>query len=238
MSKLTAKLEGRLGWILWRRRKMQRSIRGFRAAASSNVDTHSQLGAAVHLGKGVFVGRSSIGYATYVNANSSVKNCSIGKFCSIGPEVIVGGVGKHPVNFLSTHPAFYSARGQSGVQFATQSGFSEMRQTTIGNDVWIGARAIILDGVVLGDGAIVAAGAVVTQDVPPYTIVGGVPAKPIRKRFSSETIESFLALKWWDADDATLTRLAPRFFRQPFQEKDLEELTKALSAKTEMVSNA
>ena len=68
----------------------------------------------------------------------------------------------------------------------------------MGNDVWIGYEAVILAGVTIGDGAIVGACAVVTNDVPPYTIVGGVPAKPIRKRFSDETIAALLALKWWD----------------------------------------
>ena len=68
----------------------------------------------------------------------------------------------------------------------------------IGNDVWIGYEAVILSGVTIGDGAIVAARSVVTKDVPPYTIVGGVPAKPIRRRFDRETIDALLELRWWD----------------------------------------
>ena len=68
----------------------------------------------------------------------------------------------------------------------------------VGNDVWIGYEAVILAGVTIGDGAIIGARAVVTKDVPPYTIVGGVPAKPIRKRFNEETIDILLKLKWWD----------------------------------------
>lgn len=68
----------------------------------------------------------------------------------------------------------------------------------VGNDVWIGYEAVILAGVTIGDGAVIGARAVVTGDVPPYTIVGGVPARPIRKRFSEETISALLALRWWD----------------------------------------
>ena len=74
----------------------------------------------------------------------------------------------------------------------------------IGNDVWIGFEAVILAGVTIGDGAIIGARAVVTKDVPPYTIVGGVPARPIRKRFSDEDIAALLALKWWDLPPAQL----------------------------------
>ncbi|MCI8948261.1 MAG: CatB-related O-acetyltransferase [Lachnospiraceae bacterium] len=68
----------------------------------------------------------------------------------------------------------------------------------IGNDVWIGYEAVILAGVTIGDGAVIGTRAVVTKDVPPYTIVGGIPAKPIRKRFSKETINALLKIKWWD----------------------------------------
>ena len=71
----------------------------------------------------------------------------------------------------------------------------------IGNDVWIGYEAVIMSGVVIGDGAIIGAHAVVSKDVPPYTIVGGIPAKPIRKRFSDEVVSSLLEIKWWEWSD-------------------------------------
>ncbi len=79
----------------------------------------------------------------------------------------------------------------------------------IGNDVWIGYEAVILAGVTVGDGAVIGARAMVTKDVPPYTIVGGVPAKPIRKRFSEETISEMLALKWWDWPKERIARNIP-----------------------------
>lgn len=89
----------------------------------------------------------------------------------------------------------------------------------IGNDVWIGARAMILSGVKIGDGAVIAAGAVVTKDVEPYTIVGGVPAKPIRKRFTDEQIDALIKLKWWDKDDVWMRDHAAMF-------RHVEELIK------------
>ena len=77
---------------------------------------------------------------------------------------------------------------------------------TVGNDVWIGYEALILAGVTIGDGAIIGSRAVVTKDIPPYTIVGGIPAKPIRKRFDDETIAELLKLRWWDWDEEKIKR--------------------------------
>lgn len=78
--------------------------------------------------------------------------------------------------------------------------------TVIGNDVWIGYEAVIMSGVTIGDGAIIGTRAVVTKDVPPYTIVGGVPAKPIRRRFDDATIEKLQAIRWWDWDEERIRR--------------------------------
>ena len=90
----------------------------------------------------------------------------------------------------------------------------------IGNDVWIGRNAIILPGNTIGDGAIIAAGAVVTHDVPPYTIVGGVPARPIRKRFSDDIIEKLLEIKWWDWPEEKIVENFEYFYQpEKFAEK-------------------
>ena len=78
------------------------------------------------------------------------------------------------------------------------------KEVVIGNDVWIGGNVSILDGVVVGDGAIIAAGAVVTKDVPPYAVVGGVPAKVIKYRFNEQEIQALLHERWWDKDDSIL----------------------------------
>ena len=111
---------------------------------------------------------------------------------------MAGGLGRHPVHFVSLHPVFYSKLSQAGVTFSDRNYFEELLPVTIGNDVWIGAGAIILDGVTIGDGAVIAAGAVVVRDVEPYSIVGGVPAKLIRNRFNEETMRLLFQIKWWD----------------------------------------
>lgn len=122
----------------------------------------------------------------------------IGKFCSIacGAKFLFNSA-NHTLLSLSTYPfpLFYEAweHGMSPAEAWDNKG-----DIVVGNDVWIGYEAVILAGVTIGDGAIVGTRAVVTKDVPPYTIVGGVPARPIRKRFSQEVIDGLLALQWWD----------------------------------------
>ena len=151
--------------------------------------------------------RGSMGYGSYVGRCSNI-NATIGRFTCISDRVnTVSGV--HPTKgFVSVHPAFYSTKKQSGFTFVTEDCFCETLRNPIdektsvyiGNDVWIGCDVTIVGGVVIGDGAIVASGAVVTQDVEPYTIVGGVPAKVIRKKFSDETINFLLRFNWWEKD--------------------------------------
>ena len=142
----------------------------------------------------------TLGDFTYIAGNTSILRTTIGKFCSIGPDCKIG-LGKHPTkDFVSTHPVFFSTLKQAQVTFADRNYFDEFAYIIIGNDVWLGANVIVVDGVKIGDGAIVAAGSVVTKDIPPYTIVGGVPAKIIKYRFEKEEIEKLLQLKWWDMD--------------------------------------
>lgn len=155
--------------------------------------------------------RVTLGDYSYVADHCNINDTRIGKFCSIGPHVLCG-LGAHPVRtFVSTHPVFYSTMEQCGVSFVSEERFQERSPINIGHDVWIGARAIILDGVAIGDGAIVAAGAVVTKDVPPYAVVGGVPAVLIRYRFNEEIIGKLLALRWWDKDATWIRSRIGRF---------------------------
>jgi acetyltransferase-like isoleucine patch superfamily enzyme len=138
-----------------------------------------------------------LGDFSYVGERNRIFNAQIGKFCTLGPDLLIG-LGKHPTNFVSIHPIFYSIKKQCGITFADRPYFCEYQDIEIGNDVWIGARSIILDGVKIGNGAIVAAGSVVNRDVPPFAIVGGVPAKIIRFRFDEKTILKIENSKWWD----------------------------------------
>lgn len=158
------------------------------------------LGKHVFLGREVYCSEVDLGDYSYIGSHSIVTMATIGKFCSIGHQVLIG-VGTHPVkNAVSTHPAFYSPHPTCGISFVNERRFNERSKIRIGNDVWIGTRAVVLDGVTIGDGAIIAACAVVTKDVSPYTIVGGVPAKIIRTRFDEETIYRIRNSRWWDQD--------------------------------------
>ena len=140
---------------------------------------------------------SQIGDHTYIGGSNKIQNAVIGKFCSIGPEVLIG-LGIHPTNLKSTYPGFYTNPEYYRVEKLYNFDGEEYKKVEIGNDVWIGARATILDGVKVGDGAIIATGAVVTKNVPPYAIVGGVPANVIKYRFDEEQIKELLEEQWWN----------------------------------------
>lgn len=158
----------------------------------------------------------NIGEHTYLSPDSIIRNAKeskVGKYSSIAGLVWIG-ITQHPTTFLSTHPFQYCEYAPSMYgnlktkpQYVIDISNTEMPPCEIGNDVWIGLRAIIMDGVKVSDGAIVAAGAVVTKDVPPYAIVGGVPAGIIKYRFSEKIIKELLELKWWDYPKEIVTEL-------------------------------
>ena len=144
----------------------------------------------------------------------------IGKFCSIacGAKFLFNSA-NHKMASLSTYtfPLFFEEWGLEKENVA--QAWDQKGDIIIGNDVWIGYEAVILPGVTIGDGAVIGCRAVVTKDVPPYTIVGGVPAKPIRKRFDEETIKELQKIKWWDWPEEKIAGKIPAI-----QAGDLEEL--------------
>lgn len=136
-----------------------------------------------------------------------VQNVEIGRYCAIAPNVNICPP-QHPLDWLAIssrqfNPVFLRWQDYTGKEVASRDMMAE-KLVVIGNDVWVGLNAVIMDGVKIGDGAVVAAGAVVTKDVPPYAIVGGVPAKVIKYRFDEATVKELLALKWWEYDLADL----------------------------------
>ena len=164
---------------------------------SSKVDSECTLSA-------VKMGRYS-----YVGSGTRITDTNIGSFCSIGGRCGIGG-GIHPTNMVSTSPVFLKGRNILNKHFANIS-YNPSETVSIGNDVWIGEGVCIVSGVNIGDGAVIGAHAVVTKDVEPYSIVAGVPAKFIKKRFDDDTIKKLLELKWWDLSDEELSNLGDSF---------------------------
>lgn len=211
----------RIIWMFYRRNKIAKEIPGFSADWRSFADASCEF-----LGYNKIRGKASLsnvrmGRFTYVG-ESNLSNCNIGAFCSIGREVFVGGLGSHPGYWLSTHPVFYSTLKQAGITFVLESKYEEHKQTYIGNDVWVGLRCVLIDGVTVADGAIIAAGAVVVSDVPPYAVVGGVPAKIIKYRFTKDLVDELLEWQWWNLPISILKRMAPSFISK--REWTLEDI--------------
>ena len=159
-----------------------------------------------------FSGTISLGYATTLGYNNFLHgDITIGKYCQLGADVAIHST-NHPIKYMSTYINQNLFKGEL-------KKLKEVKKVIIGNDVWIGHNALIVGGVVIGNGAIVASGSVVTKDVAPYAIVGGVPAKQLKKRFSDTLIEEIERLAWWDMDEETLEKHKHLFF------KDFSEAT-------------
>ena len=141
----------------------------------------------------------SMGYGSYICNDCKIEG-TIGRYTSIAYGVrTICGTHPYKVPFATTSPMFFSLRKQAMETFASAQLFEELLPPpTIGNDCWIGERVSIVGGIEIGDGAVVLTGAVVTKDVPPYAIVGGVPAKVIKYRYDEATIEWLLRVKWWN----------------------------------------
>lgn len=154
------------------------------------------------------VNNSTFGDYSYTGVRCRVSNATIGKFCSIGPCVIIC-PGKHPIDFVSTHPIFYSLSFSCNNRFASTQAFEEQGSIEIGHDVWIGANSILLEGITVGTGSVIAANSVVNRNVEPYSIVGGSPAKHIRYRFVEEQVQTLLKSNWWNwSDEDLISRVA------------------------------
>ena len=185
-----------------------RMSRRSKISLSAHVNFRTKLEGFNALHEHAVLSGAEIGFASFVGRNSCLPNSKIGRYCSIGHNVEVITQTHPSSNFVSTHPAFYSRLKQSGFTYSSSQKFKEnlavdtdgKLSVCIGNDVWLGAHSLIMGGITISDGAIVAAGSVVTRNVPPYAIVGGVPARLIRMRFSDVERKYLEDLRWWDRD--------------------------------------
>lgn len=201
-------------------------LRGKNVSFSPDFDfKNSSFGNDVYIGRNVILRNSSIDNNSYVSDNSKIINTKIGKFCSIGPNVKII-LGKHPIDFVSTHPSFYSKNKPFKV-YADKDFVMEYETVVLGNDVWIGDNVIIPNGIKIGNGAVIAAGAIVTKDVEPYSIVGGIPAKIIKYRFDKSTINKIEESNWWNWTETD-------FFKNYKSFQDIELFFKLLDSKNKI----
>lgn len=167
---------------------------------SSNISLGSKFEGANKLYRNTCF-KGNLGYGSYIGENSSL-TADVGRFTSIAPGVECNhGIHPYTYPYVSTSPMFFSMQKQNSKTFAEENTFVESRpRLTIGNDCWIGQNVFIAGGVHIHDGAVVLAGACVVKDVPPYAIVGGVPARVINYRYDDETVSFLLKIRWWRKD--------------------------------------
>jgi acetyltransferase-like isoleucine patch superfamily enzyme len=185
--------------------------------ASNRVSIGVQIGRYCWIRQGVEVcSKVKIGdYSYIIGPNTYIGEAVIGKFCSIARNVIIGPI-DHNYNCVSTHPFIFSTFYKFIEHDKTMP---QKNAPVIGNDVWIGIRSVILRGITIGHGAVIAAGSVVTHDVDPYSIVAGVPARHIKYRFPKEVRDVLLEMKWWDWNEERLKEAVPLFY-------DVQEMIK------------
>ena len=171
------------------------------------------------------VSRCVIGKYFNIGLYSHIADTKVGRYCTFASRCSIGAF-THPTNWLSVHEFQYRDTRNIWGESICPQGENKLQngkvQTCIGNDVWIGDNSVIIRGVTIGDGAIIGASAVVTKDVPPYTIAVGNPAKPLRTRFHPHEIEQLLRLRWWDYDMEKLLNIS------------FDNITKAIEQLTEL----
>jgi len=179
--------------------------------ANAFADNSSFLGENTVLFQNVQIVSSTLDRYTYVQSNSKIYNSTIGPFCSIASDVTIG-LAIHPTDMVSTSPVFYDNTQPLPFFFTDKKLFTNyLPKTVLGADVWIGQGAMIKAGITVGVGAVIGAGEVVTRDIEPYSIVAGVPAQLIRKRFDEDICQRLYNSKWWTLEDQYLKDVAPYF---------------------------
>lgn len=218
-----------IAWFFTGRRKMKRQVKGFHAHWNTCVSGASSFDEYANVFEGSVINSSHIGRFSKV-IGSNVCHAEIGAFVSIAQGCTIGGGGDHPLDQVSHHSLFYSPcnRQHPYINLTDRHKYpNDLKKTHVGNDVWIGANVIIKHGVSIGDGAVVATGAVVVNDVQPYAIVGGVPAKVIKHRHSEELRGMLAKSNWWNWPVAALQVISDEFnSNTPLTVERFKEITR------------
>lgn len=184
--------------------------------------TNSVIHQTSKIGPSCNVVGSTMNRYSYCGPDCQIVNTEIGSFCSISDHVFIGGA-EHPKEWISTSPVFQNTRHSGPQKRFAKFELPESKKTIIGNDVWIGHGVTIKQGTTIGDGAVVGSNTLITKDVPPYAIVGGVPAKILKYRFTQEVINRLEEVKWWNFPDDEITKRINLFH---ISNPTLEELDK------------
>ena len=178
--------------------KLLKKIQG-KCIVRSSIDSTSVIGTGCNIVSAVMKKYS------YCGGDCQIVNTEIGAYCSISDHVFIGGA-EHPMDWVSTSPVFQNVRHSGPKKRFAMFDVPKSKRTIIGNDVWIGHGVTIKQGVIIGNGAVVGSNALVTKDVAPYAIVGGIPAKTIKYRFSQDVIDRLEEVQWWNLPDEEITK--------------------------------
>lgn len=184
-------------------------------------DQNSFFSKKIYLALGAQLNNTTVGDYSRIRQFTTIHKSRIGKYCSISRNVRIG-LGEHPTNLISTNSIFYREQKNSiRKDWVRPISFTERKEIIIGNDVWIGEFATIKGGVKVGDGAVIATRALVTKDVPPYAIVGGVPAKVLKYRFDEDVIKELLEIQWWNLSENEIKSKLDVFTIEDISKSDL-----------------
>lgn len=204
------------------------NIDNYAIIGDSAIITDSQIQRSCSINRHNHILKSTIGKFTYTAERTKVLNADIGNFCSIAWQVSVGG-GKHNYEGLTTHPLWrFKMLDQGNLDHNSNIQLKDRYKTItrchVGHDVWIAPNVIIVTDIKIGNGAVIGAGAVVTKDVEPYSIVAGVPAKKIKMRFDDKIIEALEEIKWWDWPIEVIRENLDLIYSKKVDEQVIEKL--------------